>query len=452
MRARGLSSMVLGIVSLLAVGCGNGDGIRGMAEIRVHALQLSAGNITRVTVEAGGLSQDLTRNPTTGLFNGTLLLPVGTYDLVARAYVDANLVGQSNPTPMEIQAGIVTRVTLRILSTTGGGQPNFGPILDSLTYPTSTQAEAQASFAISVVAPNNDPVAIEWASDCADSTFSAPQSPTTTWSKASPGTCRITVTATSNGISLTESFSIVVFPAGSASGAVTVDGVFVEAPSLYLSLYNGPQGCSVAPASQSASCPGSVASPNVAGYQVNVFGWGNSTPGTLAVSDNCGGRFGATYQNPDSVSGNWLPPVQAGVCIITASAVNGDGVAATLRAAILVREGTPRTASPPRINADFFGYGYCQLSSDNSPANCAPMPAGNGGNLQGGVNWVDGLAGSVSVTDDCGGTFNRYSSDPASVYGTWTPPNSPGATCLLTIRATNLEGITSEAVGVFPLL
>jgi hypothetical protein len=187
-------------------------------------------------------------------------------------------------------------------------------------------------------------------------------------------------------------------------------------------------------------------------YDVSISNWGNSTAGTIDVSDNCGGRFGTSYQRTDLIAGNWLPPVQAGVCIIRARAVNGDGVAATLSVAVLVHEGTPRTASPPQFQMNLYGPTNCSLSSTNSPVTCPPVTPGAVLNTNGNVNWLDGLPGSVSVTDDCGGTFTRSSSDTSRIYGTWSSPAPSGTTCTLTVQVTNLEGVTSQAVGTIPLL
>src|SRR5512140_191741 len=272
---------------------------QGVTEIRIDAAPLQAFNITHVTVEApaAGMQQDLVSNPATGTFDGTLLLPAGPEDLVARAFSNETEVAESHPTSVFVSAGIVTRVTLRLLDTTADAAPLFGPIVDSLSYPTTTQAGALATLAISAAAPAGDPVAYAWSSDCQDSTFSAAQAATTSWSKPAPGACTIQVTASSNGFVATESFIIVVFPAGSASGGVTVSGTLVTRPTLSFSLPG--LGCFPSAGGNASCSANTLASPSATQFGVTVFSWGGSSPGTLELSDNCGGRFGAAFGAPD---------------------------------------------------------------------------------------------------------------------------------------------------------
>jgi hypothetical protein len=441
------------IVAVLAVGCTTNDTDtltsehQGLAEVHVDAAPLAA-SITRVTLQAGAESQDLVLNPATGTFDGTLILPSGTQSVVASAFSGDTLVGQSQPTSVDIQAGIVTRILLRILDLTVEGPSIYGPIFDSLSYPTTTEAEASATFTISVVAPVGDPVTYAWASDCADSTFSAPDAATTSWSKAAEGACTINVTATSNGFSIMQSFGIVVFPAGSGRGAVTVNSVFVTAPMMFLSLPTL-GGCLVFPGGN-ASCSDTIASPTTAPYQVSVFNWGSSAPGTIELSDNCGGRFGTDSRNAGDRFGSWLPPVAGGLCILTARAVNGDGLASTLSAAILVRAGGPATAQPPVFSGSLANG--CFFQSSGVPADCGLAQAGGSFGLFGNMFWADGHPGSLTITDDCGGGAQ---SDPNNLFffdAPWTLPSEPGRICTTTVRATNLEGVSSDAVARYQLV
>jgi hypothetical protein len=438
------------LLSLLTIGCVAGDGDpaddvgtaeQGLTEIRIDARALLAVGITQVSLEASGQSQDLVLNPATGTYDGTLILPAGAHSLLARAFADGTLVGASNPIAVTVQSGQVTRVVMHILDLTGSAPPLYGPILDSLVFPTTAQATVPVTFSSSVIAPAGDPVTYAWSSSCADSTFTAPASASTAWSKAAQGSCTLTMVATSNGLSLVQSFEVVVFPAGSGSGAVDASAQFVTAPSLFLAF---PEvGCYVAPGGNS-SCPSTLTSPSVSSYSANVTSWGGSSPGTLTLSDNCGGRFGTSYSSPESRSGVWLPPVGAGVCILTATAVNGDGLVATLTAAVLVRAGTPSTAQPPSIFGQVFPSVNCVFASDSGPTDCGAIPAGSPLTIFGSVSWADGYPESVTLVDSCGGSLvppnNAYSfSSP------WNLATLPGQICTLTVRATNLQGGTSEA-------
>lgn len=455
MRRQAFSWLGLAALAALALGCNDADNTltteNAMAQVRVDTAMLTSYDITRVTIEVPGLSQDLTLDAATGMFTGVLVLPVGTYDLVARAYQNATQVGASNPTSVTLQAGVVTQVVLRILDTTGGTQPDHGPILASLTYVTSTQAGTSVSFAVSAVDPDNDPVTIAWADDCADSTFSAPQAATTDWSKATQGSCNVTVTATANSLSASGSFTIVVFPAGANSGAVDLDGVFVSAPEINLNLYYGNQGCSVYAQGANASCSRPITSPEYADFNVYVNP-ANSGPGTLTVSDTCGGSVGIDYQDPYMIMGRWLPPVTGGVCFLSVHATNADGVAANLSAALLVTNGTPRVVSPPSINMEVqHGMGFCTASSSGGPVTCNPMSAGDTAYVRITPQWLDGYPGTVVITDNCGGTNNIIRYYSTHYEGTWSVPVQPGATCTLSVQATNLEGYSSQTAAVFQL-
>jgi hypothetical protein len=436
------------IIAVLAVGCttSNTDALatdpQGLAEVRIDAGPLLAVGITRVTVDAAGQTQDLVQNPFTGTFDATLILPPGTLSIVASAFSGDTLVGRSQPTAVEVQAGIVTRVLLRILDLTSSAPPIFGPIFDSLSFPTTTQAGASATFALSVIAPVGDPITYSWTSDCQDATFSAPQAATTGWSKAAQGTCTITVVASSNGFNVTQQFVIAVFPAGSGSGAVTVNGEFVTTPSIAL-IMNG-VGCFAASNffGLNASCPGTVASPSTTGYELSVQTWGaSSTPGTLDVSDTCGGRFGTSVHRADDLQGGWLPPAAGGICIVTARAVNGDGLVATLTVAILARPGTPATAQPPGIFASFGGG--CGLGPSAMPPVCPAVQAGAHQAVAGNISWADGDPGSLTITDSCAGA-QPVPDDAFFFFEGWVVPNEPGASCVTTIRATSLQGSTTE--------
>ena len=416
---------------------------QGRTEFRIDARALLDANITQVNVESGGQSQDLVLNYGTNTYDGTMLLPAGPQSLVARAFSGSTLVGASNPTGVTVQAGQVLHVDMRILDLTGAAPPVYGPILDSLAFPTTAQATTPVTFTASVVAPAGDPVSYGWSSSCPDSTFSAPTSATTTWSKPAQGACTIMVSAFSNGYGISQNFGIVVFPAGSASGGVDVSASFIAAPSLYLSLPEA--GCYLGPSGGNSSCYVAMASPSVASYSVSVTNWGGSTPGSLTVSDNCGGHFGTAYNNPESRSGNWLPPVGAGVCILTANAVNGDGIVSSLSAAILVRAGTPATAQPPSIYGQLSPGYYCPFdSSSPTPTDCGVIPAGVQMVLYSGVSWADGHPGSVTLLDDCNGGLTQPS-NAYSFSSVWNLPSAPGQICTLTVRGTSLQGSTKDA-------
>lgn len=422
---------------------------QGIAEVHVNGSSILTANITRVTLVAENKQQDLMLNLATGTFDGTLILPSGMHNIIASAFANDLLVGQSQSSSVVISAGVITRVMLRILDVTPMSPMIYGPIVDSLSYPTTVNAGVLATFTISVVAPAGDPITYLWTSDCQDSTFTAPDSATTSWSRTVQGACTITVAATSNGFTVTQSFVIVVFPSGSDSGAVAVDSVFVSKPAIALSLPG--VNCDVV-ATGNGSCPVMIASPDVTSYDASVFNWGSDLPGTLELSDNCGGRFGTSNRNVGDVSGFWLPPVGGGLCILTARAVNGDGLVATVSAAILVHAGTaPAATQPPALETSLA----ISLSPDSTtffffddsspPKVLGPFAPGKSVFVSGIVSWQDGLPGSLAITDSCIGP--RPQPDNLTFFfqtASWNISDVPGMTCTITVQATNLQGVGSS--------
>jgi hypothetical protein len=319
---------------------------QGVAELRIDDSFVTDLDISKVVIRAeDGRSQTVTRNRATGTFDGALLLSEGTHSLVASAFTTRflidTLVGQSRPTPVEVRRGAITRVMIQILDLAVPPSPKFGPIIDSLSFPTTVEAGDAASFAISVVVPASGVATYSWTSTCQDATFSAATEATTSWTKPSEGVCTINVVAAANGFSVSQSFVIAVFAAGANNGAVMVSGVFVTAPGIDLSLL----GC-IGSTGQNSSCQAKIASPAEAPYQLTVFNWGSAVPGTIELSDDCGGRFDEASRNPGDRSGAWLPPVDGGLCIITARAINDGGLAEVVAIALLTRPGTPPMAAP----------------------------------------------------------------------------------------------------------
>lgn len=442
---------MLGIsaVCALAAGCAahapSPDVAQGVAELRIDPGSLQSDGITRMTVEVDGAAQDLGFNSTTGTFNASLFLPVGAHTLVGRAFSDDDLVGESNPVPVQITTGSVTRVELRVLDLTGGGPRNYGPLFNSLTFPTSVEAQKSASFALSVFAPGGDPVSYQWTSDCTDSTFSTPSAATTGWSKPTAGSCAISVTATSNGFSLSRAFSIVVFPPGSANGAADVTGTFIAAPRVNITFFD--LACGVSPGGNE-SCAATIAAPRVTTLSAFVFDWGGSTPGPFEVSDNCGGSFGIDVTDPDTVDRFWLPPVAGGLCIITVRATSADGVAGVETVALVTLPGTaPPVPRAPIVGAVIDG---CALNALGTPASCGAIAAGATRTLSGSVSVSEGHNGLVTLTDSCVGAVPVLVPFFGSLSATWTVPSVPsGTTCTVTLHVTTLEGSSTDAVGVY---
>jgi hypothetical protein len=434
------------LLSALAVGCMSGGddpdtAERGLAEIQIDLQPLLDAGITRVTLQAAGQTKELTPNLSTGTYDGALILPVGEQSLVALAYADTALVGASNPTPVQVQVGQVTRVLLRVLDLTGSAPPVFGPFLESLVYPSSAQAGDPIAFTAHVLAPDGAPISYAWTSTCSDSTFGSPAAATTTWSKAAQGTCMISMVATSSGFSIQQDFGIVVFPAGSSGGAIDASAQLISRPRGYFSLDSCGTSSDLAASGANASCPREAASPALFNFSVGISSWGGSTAGAITLSDSCGGKNVITNQGSGYASGAWLPPVTAGVCVLTARAVSADNLAETLSIAVLVRAGTPVTWQPPTIYVTVSPG--CSITS-GATVDCGAFPAGLSANVYLSIDWAQGLPESLLLSDDCDGGLSQ----PTNLYdhhAIWHLPSSPGRTCTLSVHATNLGGGASDA-------
>ena len=440
------------IIAVFVVACttnhteSTGSDQQGIAELHVDAHSLIGANVTRVTVDNSGQTTDLAFNPRTGTFDAELLLTAGTQTLTAHAFAGDTLVGASNPTPVVVTDGIITRVVLRILDLTTGPPQVFGPIFDSISFPTTTEVNTLVTFAIAVIAPVGDPVTYAWSADCADGSFTPPDAATTQFSKPTAGACAVTVTATSNGFSVVQSFVIAVFPAGATSGALLISTAFVSPPTLQISLPD--LGCSQSSNSIgfNASCQNTIAAPTVTSYNASVLSWNGSDPGTIDVTDNCGGSVGVSSGGSSDLSGFWLPPAAGGTCIITARAVDADGLVTTESLAVLARPGTaPPIGSAPSVFAEYETG--CVFGGSTFPSFCGSFSVGAIRTVFYEVFLFDGHPGRTTMTDTCAGP-QRLPITPNGSFNniSWTEPAPGGRNCTTTMHATTLEGAVTDVV------
>jgi hypothetical protein len=438
----------LGAALLLLGGCTQPDDASstGTARLRIEAARTDAGEISLVRVTAlGGFEADLVRD-SSGAFVGSLILPAGFNELTGIAFAGDQLVGISAPVPVEIQAGFVTAATIRIVDITSGQDIGHSPIVLSLTHPLSAVTNHPVQISVSAVDPDGDPLGAVWTSECADGTISFADSFFTDFSKATPGTCRVSVTVSDGALSATESFNIVVFDENNAQGAVNVDGQFVSAPQLFLDVSMPGSFCSLFSGSQDGTCPGSIASPDRA--PINAFvNWGNAVPGFLEVTDNCGGIFETQFSDPFFFQGSWLPPTFESVCLVTARAFSGDGLFSQLSAAVLVRAGEPPQPVGPQI---FFNLshsnGFCETFPGQNETFCdRPVLAGDRAQVFAQIDWGNQNPGFTQIFDTCGGAFLDLFQDPSFIQGTWQAP-SFDTPCALFVEAFGNDGSLTTAV------
>jgi hypothetical protein len=444
MKNRILSKLGLGLgaVLLLLAGCTEPQDTSdvGTARLRVEAARTDAGEISLVRVTAlGGFETELTRD-NSGAFVGSLILPAGFNEITGLAFVGDELVGISNPIPVEIQAGFVTAAQIRIIDITGGGDIGHSPIILSLSHPLSAVTNHPVPISVSAVDPDGEPLAFAWSAECADGTISFPDSSFADFSKATPGACRVNVTVNDGALSATESFSIVVFDENNAQGAVNVDGQFVSAPQLFLEVGYSNGFCNLFSGSQDGTCPGSIASPERAFVRAFVD-WGNGIPGFLEITDNCGGIFESFVNDPFFFEGTWLPPTFETVCLVSARAFSGDGLFSQLSAAVLVRNGEPPQPVAPDI---FFNLnhsnGFCETFPGQNHTICQqPVNAGDVAQVFAQLDWGNGPVGFPQIFDTCGGQFLDVSVDPFFIQGAWQAP-SFDTQCALIVDAIGPDG------------
>ncbi|WP_437727487.1 hypothetical protein [Sorangium sp. So ce861] len=316
---------------------GEGDGSRlGIARLSVEAPPTTAGDITRVTVTVlSGPEAELARDPD-GNFIGTLLLPEGTHQIVGNAFVGDQLVGSSAPVSVEIQGGAATQANLRILDLAESHDIEHSPIVLSLTYPLSTVVNQPAQLSISAVDLDDDALAVEWTSDCADGMFSAPTAFVTDFTKPAAGICNVSVSVTDGELSASETFSIIIFEESQAQGAVIIEGQFVARPVMTLNVEWPGAYCFVHAHSTDGTCQEPITTSGSVALILQVD-WGNSSPGAVEVTDSCGGAITDVSLSPNFNVYNWQPPAAQAACSIRAHATNSDGLSSVLSAAVLVR-------------------------------------------------------------------------------------------------------------------
>jgi len=418
-----------------------GDVRQDIAEISVSANVVDFA--VHVILDVDGETKELTFQPTAATATGSLFVTPGTRTVVARAFLNDELIAASNPVIVEAQALVTTHVALRLIDVSAP-QPRFGPIFDSIVFPTAVQAGVNAAFSATAVSPGNDPITYRWSSSCPDSTFGTTDTPTTTWFKPAVGSCQVTIVAVSRGISTSASFTIEVFPAGQADGAFDVTAVIVFNPQVFLTLDG--LACGTDSSVGGGSCSSTIGLPSTSTFFMTVDDWRLSTPGTLDLSDSCGGEVRIVATTSTSIEGVWSPPASGGLCFLTGRAINGDGGVATVVAAVVTHPGTPGTSSVPQIDARVsVGNGPCrfQNSAGSEPTQCGTAQSIFFAEVEPTVDWGTGDPGTVRIAADCGGPPSTR------VPYEWMPRGASGDRCTVTVRATSLQGVEGIAQAQF---
>ena len=312
-------------------GASDGDITSAKAHVQVEVPKAFAGVITRMSVQVDA-GEEIDLDVGVDQFTGLLVVPAGDRSFVGRAYdATGTLVGQSRTLQAHVTAGVIQGVELAILDLTQS-ESHFGPAVLGLTYPETGEVDAPFTLSFNVVNPDGSPVAIQWTSNCADGVFSDPTAATTTWTKPAVGGCAISVSATSGGFTVSRTFSVIVFPAGSQQGAVEITGRFVPAPAqpqLSLSYSNG--SCTITAGTADSTCQSPVQRGEAVNFSVYAYDYYN----TVTIADDCGGRFYYSYDYGYQKGGYWYAPADKASCIITATLTNSSGSSNQSRAGVV---------------------------------------------------------------------------------------------------------------------
>jgi hypothetical protein len=325
------------VMSVAGTGCASDpETATASAHVQIAVPLAFQGVISRMTVQVDG-SVETDLDSSAGQFTGLVVVPAGARTFVGRAY-DASgaKVGESQPLQATITAGVVQGVQLMILDTSSQAPSTFGPAIVSLTYPETGEVNQPFALAIQAVDPDGDAVAIQWTTSCADATFGDATAATTTWTRAVTGGCTISVSASSNGLAVARTFSVVTFPAGSQQGAVKVTGQFVPGPSqpqLNIGGFPNGAGCSIYAGVTDSTCQ----TPVQAGATLNWNAYAYDAA-TINLTDNCGGVFSVYYDYGYQKYGYWVAPAGKTSCIITATSTNSSGASNRSQAGIVIAQ------------------------------------------------------------------------------------------------------------------
>jgi hypothetical protein len=197
--------------------------------------------------------------------------------------------------------------------------------------------------------------------------------------------------------------------------------------------------CTVVSGGQDRPWSNSIASPGQATVGASVE-WGAREPGSVEVSDDCGGALEMLSSNPVTVKAAWVPPATEGACTITARAVSADGIDTVVSTVVAVRAGGP---SPyPRVSGKLsHGNGTCLLQAGQTEVDCSqPVRAGEVVQASIDIDWGNLSVSQMGVSSSCGGEWAEPVNDGSSFQAAWLAPLIDTADCWVTFEATSQEG------------
>ncbi len=221
------------------------------------------------------------------------------------------------------------------------------------------------------------------------------------------------------------------------------DGDHTSGPSRITLSFAMPSGesCILISDNQDRTCDSAIAPLDKATVVVTAE-WGARTPGSIEVSDDCGGTFVATYSKPDWVKGQWAPPSTEGTCVITARAISADGGGMLISGVVAVKAEEPQPAPYPRVSGKLsHSNDTCVLAAGETAVFCSePVRAGDVIQASIDIDWGNLTEIQKGVSSSCGGESVEPVNDGSSFQAAWRAPLIDTKDCWVAFEAMTEEG------------
>lgn len=337
-------TLIAATFALLLAACGGsatsaGGRVALQADLSTLALQSTV--VVEVDAAPAGISAELTLDPETGRFSGSLVLPAGLQTLTVRALSDVNndgsleivAVGSGQASVAENQTASVVVVLMDL--TPPPPVPDHRPIITSAGVSNSNPAAGEVvSVWVSAVDVDEDPMTYAWTVTCnaGEVSIADPAAAATTFTVSAAATCSVSATVSANGKSISANMAVRVGGAGQAD--VTIS--FAAPPVVTQVFINDPASgfvCGIDRDDTEATC----ADPLSKGAVADIFlALDEGSDGSQASVDVCGGLVTRLEAGPGIAHFTWEVPQASGVCLVTGIAAR-DGYMDAFPVAMLLQ-------------------------------------------------------------------------------------------------------------------
>jgi hypothetical protein len=282
--------------------------------VQVATLGAPADSV-RIDVKPARLQATLAYSPAAGGFVGSLVLPAGAQTVAASAFAGKSVIGGIAASILILESK-PSSLYLRIIDPHSRWPLSSRVAITTLAVaPAETRVGNAVSLSASAAESRGRKVAYLWSSTCAGH-FKSTTSPTTSWRPASPGTCGVTIRASSSGALDSGAATVAVLP---QEGTAEVTGTFLPWPLVSAVGIGTPGGtCWLLRSGPDATCRAPVAPGSTVAVEMSVAVGEGATAGLL---DSCGGTVALMAGSPDTghCTYAWSVPAftQPTVCILT---------------------------------------------------------------------------------------------------------------------------------------